>query len=142
MLCLVGMKKYIPEILKEINSDSSKIKDYEEKKPILSLLFKYAFDPEYKFLLPDGDPPFEPNPHNIGLNGLLTAEIKKLYVYTKENPNMESFRREMHFVDLLKDIHVDEVKVLLAVKDQNLGKLYPKITEQFIKDSGFYGHEN
>jgi hypothetical protein len=28
------------------------------------------------------------------------------------------------------------------VKDQNLGKLYPKITEQFIKDSGFYGHEN
>ena len=82
------MKKYIPEILKEINSDTSKIKDYEEKKPLLSLLFKYAFDPEYKFLLPEGDPPFEPNPDNIGLNGLLTAEIKKLYVYTKENPNI------------------------------------------------------
>jgi hypothetical protein len=45
----------------------------------------------------------------------------------------------MHFVDLLKDIHVDEVKVLLAVKDQNLGKLYPKITEQFLRESGFYG---
>ena len=95
--------------------------------------------PNISFCCQKATPPFEPNPDNIGLNGLLTAEIKKLYVYTKENPNMESFRREMHFVDLLKDIHVDEVKVLLAVKDQNLGKLYPKITEQFLRESGIYG---
>jgi len=128
--------RYIPEQLEAINTDTTKIHEFKED-GALKLLFKYAFDPEYKFLLPEGDPPFTPDPNKIGeTHGLLKPEIRKLYVYTKENPNMEPFKREMHFIRLLSDIHISEAKILLAIKDQNLGKLYPNITHQLVKEAG------
>jgi hypothetical protein len=37
---------------------------------------------------------------------------------------------------MLESIHPSEAKVLLAVKDQNLNKLYPKITRQLLVDAG------
>jgi len=128
--------RYIPEQLEAINTDTTKIHEFKED-GALKLLFKYAFEPEYKFLLPEGDPPFTPDPNEIGeTHGLLKPEIRKLYVYTKENPNMEPFKREMHFIRLLSDIHISEAKILLAIKDQNLGKLYPNITHQLVKEAG------
>jgi len=128
--------RYIPEQLEAINTDTTKLHEFKED-GALKLLFKYAFEPEYKFLLPEGDPPFTPDPNEIGeTHGLLKPEIRKLYVYTKENPNMEPFKREMHFIRLLSDIHISEAKILLAIKDQNLGKLYPNITHQLVKEAG------
>ena len=129
--------RYIPEILEAINKDTTKINEFKED-GALKLLFKYAFDPEYKFLLPEGDPPFTPDPNEIGeTHGLFKPEIRKLYVYTKDNPNMEPFKREAHFISLLSDIHISEAKILLAIKDQNLGKLYPNITHQLVTEAGF-----
>lgn len=129
--------RYIPEQLEAINNNTDLIHEFKED-GALKLLFKYAFDPEYKFLLPEGDPPFEPDPNEIGeTHGLFKPEIKKLYVYSKENPNMDPWKREMHFIDLLSDIHISEAKILLAVKDQNLGKIYPNITHQLVKEAGF-----
>lgn len=128
--------KYIPEILEAINNDTELLQNFKED-GALKLLFKYAFEPEHKFLLPEGDPPFTPDPNEIGeTHGLFKPEIRKLYVYTKEVPNMEPWKREMHFIDLLSDIHISEAKILLAIKDQNLGKLYPNITHQLVKEAG------
>jgi len=42
----------------------------------------------------------------------------------------------MHFINLLSDIHISEAKILLAIKDQNLGKIYPNITHQLVKEAG------
>ena len=128
--------RYIPEQLEAINNNTDLIYEFKED-GALKLLFKYAFEPEHKFLLPEGDPPFTPDPNEIGeTHGLLKPEIRKLYVYTKEVPNMEPFKREMHFIELLSDVHISEAKILLAIKDQKLDRLYPNITHQLVKEAG------
>jgi hypothetical protein len=37
---------------------------------------------------------------------------------------------------LLEGIHPEEAKILIAVKDQKLQKLYPKITWKLVSDAG------
>jgi hypothetical protein len=41
------------------------------------------------------------------------------------------------FVGLLEGIHADEVKMMLAIKDQKLNKVYPKLTKKWAEDNGF-----
>jgi hypothetical protein len=38
---------------------------------------------------------------------------------------------------LLEGVHPTEAKMLIAVKDQELHKLYPKITHKLVYESGF-----
>jgi hypothetical protein len=64
----------------------------------------------------------------------LIHEAKRLYVFTRKD--LKPLKREQLFIDLLESIEDEEAKVLLAVKDQKLTKLYPKITKKLVKDSG------
>jgi hypothetical protein len=36
----------------------------------------------------------------------------------------------------LEGVHPEEAKILIAVKDQKLTKLYPKITHKLVSDAG------
>ena len=64
----------------------------------------------------------------------LFVEAKKMYVFMRED--LKPIKRESLFVGLLEGIHPDEAKVLIAVKDQKLQKLYPKITWKLVSDAG------
>jgi len=129
------MTKYISEMLKEINDDPKIIASYKDS-VALKLLFGFAFRPEGKFLLPEGDPPFKPDAAPLGMSpGNLLMELKKLYVFTRAD--LKQVRREQLFIQLLESIHPDEAKIVLAVKDQNLTKLYKKITHKLVYENGF-----
>jgi hypothetical protein len=129
------MTKYMSEMLKEINDDPSKVTSYKDSAP-LKILFGFAYRPEGKFKLPDGDPPYKQDAAPIGLNPTsLLGEIKKLYVFLRED--ISNARREQLFIQLLESIHPDEAKLLLAVKDQDLSKVYKTITHKFVYDNGF-----
>ena len=64
-----------------------------------------------------------------------TQETKKLYVYLRAD--LKPLRRETLFIQLLECIHPSEAKVLLAVKDQKLNKLYKNITAKVAEEYGF-----
>ena len=129
------MTKYVSEMLKEMNEDPSKVSAYKDSVP-LKILFGFAYRPEGKMKLPDGDPPFKPDAAPIGMNPTnLLSEIKKLYVFVRDD--ISKVRREQLFIQLLESVHPDEAKVLLAVKDQDLSKVYKKITHKFAYDNGF-----
>jgi hypothetical protein len=49
---------------------------------------------------------------------------------------VKAIRRESLFIGLLEGIHPTEATVLIAVKDQKLQKLYPKITHKLVSDAG------
>jgi hypothetical protein len=36
----------------------------------------------------------------------------------------------------LEGVHPEEAKILIAVKDQKLNKMYPKITHKLVSDAG------
>jgi hypothetical protein len=129
------MAKFITEMLDEINDDPKSIVKYKDN-AALRVIFEYAFIPEKKFLLPEGDPPFKPDAAPIGMSpSNLMMELRRLYVFCRKD--LTPLKREGLFISLLEGVHPSEAKLLLAVKDQSLPKLYKKITHKLVADVGF-----
>jgi len=131
----MAQQKFIPEILEEINKDPKKINDYK-KDSALDLVFKYAFHPNGKMLLPDGDPPYRSDAAPIGLTpAVLRHELTKLYVFCRKD--LTNIKREQLFIRLLESVHPTEAKLLIAIKDRKLDKMYKKITKKLVTEAGF-----
>ena len=130
------MAKYLTEILEEVDKDPTSLAKYRENAG-LKFLFQYAFIPEQKFDLPEGAPPFKEDPAPLGMSPAnLIMETKKLYVFTKAK-ELNKVRKEQLFIQLLENVHPSEAKLLIAVKDQKLNKLYKKVTADLAADYGF-----
>ena len=129
------MTKYLTEMLEEMNADKANFAKYQSC-AALKVLLDYAFDPEKKFVLPEGDPPFKPDPGPLGMSPAnLLMEVKRFYVFCRKD--LKPYKRESLFVQLLESIHPSEAKMMLHVKDQNLTKLYPKLTQKVLFEAGF-----
>ena len=128
------MSKYLTEILEEINADPTALEKYKDNSA-LRLLFEYAYDPEKKMVLPEGNPPYKEDPAPIGMSpGNLMMEVKKFYIFCRED--LTPLRRESIFVQVLEGLHPSEAKLVLAVKDQNLTPLYKNLSHKFAFDNG------
>lgn len=128
--------KYITEILEEVNTEPTALAKYRDN-AALKFIFQYAFIPEQKFDLPEGAPPFKEDPAPLGMSPAnFIMETKKLYIFTKAK-ELNKVRKEHLFIQLLENIHPSEAKVLIAVKDQKLNKLYKKVTAKLAADYGF-----
>lgn len=124
------------EILDDINKDVSTLTGKYANQGALKLLFAHAFDPEKKFILPETDPPYREDKHPIGMAPTtLLHEVKRLYVFTRAD--LTKLKREGLFIDLLESIDKNDAKILLAVKNQQLHKLFPKITKKVVTEAGF-----
>ena len=130
----------IPTILKEIASKSKK----DEKKEVLLKyanngafreIIKYAFDPNIKFLLPPGNPPYNSVVDQSDNPTYLYGLVRKLYLFVEGgNPNLKPVRREYLFLELLESIHPLEAELLLQVKDKKIkcrGLTYNLVKETF-----------
>jgi hypothetical protein len=133
------MSKYLTEILEEINDDTNAIQKYKDN-TALRLLFEYAYDPEKKMVLPEGNPPYKEDAAPLGMSPAnLVMEMKKLYVFCRED--LSALRRETLFVQLLEGLHPTEAKLVLAIKDQDLSTLYKNLTHKFAYDHGYVSVE-
>lgn len=122
-------------MLDEINEDPSKL-DLYKSDAALKLIFEYAFDPAKKFVLPEGEPPFKPSAEPMGMTPTnLFSELRRMYVFCRQD--LKPIKRESLFISFLEGVHPAEAKMLIAVKDQNLHKLYPKITRKLVEKYGF-----
>lgn len=128
--------KYLTEMLDEINKDPSSIKNHKDNF-LLKVIFAHSFLPEYKFNLPEGEPPFKPAVEPMGMTETnLYVECKRFHnVFVKTK--LSSLKREALFIGLLEGIHPEEARIIIAVKDQKLSKLYPKITWKLVSEAGF-----
>lgn len=128
------MRKYVTVMLKELNEDPSLIEQYKND-AALKLIFEYAFDPTKKFLLPEGEPPYKPAAEPMGMTPTnLFSELRRLYVFCRAD--LKPIKRESLFVSFLEGVHPEEAAMLIAVKDQELHKLYPKITRKMLEKAG------
>ena len=128
------MKKYLTEMLAEINSDPKSIEKYKDD-AALKMIVEYAFDPNKKWILPEGDPPYTPAPEPLGMTPTnMFNEVRRFYVF--QRADLTPLKRESLFISLLEGVHPTEAEVLIAVKDQTLHKKYPKITRKLVTDAG------
>lgn len=129
------MQMYLTHMLDEINKDPSTITKHKDNF-LLKVIFAHSFLESHKWKLPEGEPPFKPSAEPMGMNPTnLFAECKRMYVFMRED--LKPIKRESLFIGLLEGIHPEEAKVLIAVKDQKLHKVYPKITHKLVSDAGF-----
>lgn len=121
-------------MLDDINKDPTMIEKYKTD-AALKIIFEYAFIPEKKFILPEGEPPFKPSDEPLGMTPTnLFSELRRLYVFCRAD--LKPFKRESLFISFLEGVHPTEAKMLMAVKDQTLHKLYPKITRKLLEKAG------
>lgn len=117
------MKKSIYNILKECSEPKSK-KDrvalLQRTPPVVQNILKYTFDPNIKFDLPEGDPPYKPCEY-LDQEGRLYAEARKIYLFVQGgNPNLTKFKREMLFIQFIEGIDKDDAVLMCHVKDKKL----------------------
>ena len=128
------MRKYVTQMLDEINSEPDKLALYKDD-AALRIILMHAFVPEKKFILPEGEPPFKPAAEPMGMTPTnLFSELRRMYVFLRED--LKPIKRESLFISLLEGVHPEEAKMLIAVKDQTLHKLYPKITRKLLEKHG------
>lgn len=127
--------KLIYEIFDEVNKDISLLGTKYATNAAVRLVLEHAYLPEKKFILPDGDPPYKVSPHPLGMaETTLAHEAKKLYVFCRAD--LKPIKREALFIELLENLDKEDAKVLLAVKEQKLSKLYKKITKAAVIKAG------
>jgi len=131
------MKKSLYNILKECSEGKSPKERVERLQqnanPALLLVLKYTFDPNIKFLLPEGDPPYKPCEF-LDQEGRLYAEAKKLYLYVEGgNPNLTKFKRESLFIQLIESVDKNDAILLCSVKDKKLP--FKTLTSSIVKQA-------
>jgi hypothetical protein len=128
------MRKYLTQMMQDINDNPKNIQNYKDDF-LLKVIAAHAFLPDYKMLLPEGEPPFKPTAEPMGMTPTnLFSEAKRFYVFCRKD--LTAIKRESLFIGLLEGIHPDEAKIVIAVKDQKLHKMFPKITHKMLSDAG------
>jgi hypothetical protein len=129
------MKKSIYNIFKTISESGSEQDVIESLRlygsPVIRTMLKYAFDPNIKWLLPEGPPPYKPCEY-LDQEGRLLSEIRKLYLFIEGgNPNLNTVKREMLFIQLLESIDKEDAELMCHIKDKKLP--FKNITQKVAK---------
>jgi hypothetical protein len=118
------MRKSLSSILKTCSegktvNDKVALLQQLATEPVLIIL-KYAFDPNIKFLLPEGAPPYKPCDF-LDQESRLYSELRRLYLFVEGgNPSLTKVKREFLFIQLLESIDKQDAELLCAVKDKKL----------------------
>jgi len=143
------MRLGIAEILEKISKTEKK----EEKLELLRkhdssairTVLKYALDPEIKWALPEGTPPYKECQY-LDQENMLYSEARRLYLFVEGgNPNLNKFKREALFIGLLESLAPADAKLLCSAKDKKLpykginiklvNEAYPGLINEQVKTS-------
>jgi hypothetical protein len=133
------------ELLSEIFTRVNNAKVKAEKIAVLRqndtagmrMILKGAFDPNIKWDLPPGVPPFIRNEVPEGTQHTwLENESKRLYNFVKGGNNeLTKIRKETLFIQILEGLHHKEADVLIDVKNGTLNKTYKGLTADMVKEA-------
>ena len=115
--------KPIFEIFEEVRAAEDKVaalKPYENN-AVLRTILRGIFDPQVKFLLPEGPLPdtFKPNVFDFESKTFLYNQAKRFYLFIEGgHPTLTEKKRQELFIDLCEGIHPKDVEILVAMKDK------------------------
>jgi hypothetical protein len=120
--------KTFDEIFSEVDKATKKADKiailHKHSSPAMKAILGYTYDPNVKWLLPEGTPPFKMATQNMDYESRLSSEIKRLYLFvdgpTDTQRNLKQTRREQLFIEMLENIDPRDTKVLLGMKERKL----------------------
>lgn len=93
----------------------------------LRTVLQGCYHPAVKFLLPEGDPPYQVN-DPVSVETRLHSLIKKVDLFIEGGrPVATQSKREMLFIEILESVHPEDAKILLRMKDKK--DPFPGITQ-------------
>lgn len=119
----------LSSILEQAGDKSSRAEKIEylqrNANPALLAILRHTHDPNIKFALPEGIPPYNDFEGLAGeADTRLYQELRKLYLFVEGgHTTLHQLRRETLFIELLESIAPEDAKMLLAMKDK---KPYPE----------------
>ena len=133
------------EICTKVNNAKDKTKKIavlkEYRTTSLEMFLNAAINPNIVWMLPHGDVPFIENDAPEGTEHTsLVNEALNFHNYVKMdrsrlnmaevigNPNINSAKREMMFIQLLEGLHKDEANLVILAKDKKVSKKYKGLT--------------
>ena len=129
--------KCMATIIDLIEKEKSRNKQVDMLKEHSSYALKtvlgYGMDPNVKWLLPDGDPPYKPLFEAADQEGRFYTECKKLiyFVDSDEGQQVKQVRREQLFIQVLESIDPRDAKLLLRMKNKKLKIKLEAVKEAF-----------
>ena len=130
----------VTEILQKVSSAKTKAEKVdllqEYNQDALRAILIINFDESLKFLLPEGEVPFNPNDAPAGTEHTrLDSEYRGLYRYFKGgDSSLKGMKREQLFVQLLEGLHVDEANLLVSACNKDLQSKY-RITKAVVAEA-------
>ena len=126
----------ISEIISAANVDINTLKQHIGNKYLRNLM-EAAYIPEKKFVLPEGIPPFKGNlQHPDQLSGAFWQIAKK--IENLQRAELIPLRRESLFIQALESVSEIDAKILIAVKEQSLDKMFKNLTMENLKAVGYF----
>ena len=136
-----GPTLLISEVLEKVAKAKTKDKKIEllrkNDSQALRMILKGSFDPNIKWLLPEGEVTFKRNDAPAGMDHSTIFQMsKKLYHYVKGgNDALNQNRREMMFIQLLEGLHESEADVLIWTKDKSLHRQYKGLSDNVVRSA-------
>ena len=135
------------EVLTKVNNAKDKpkkiavLRDYDNAP--LRMVLKGAFDPNIKWALPSGTPPYIANEAPKGTeHGLLRNESKRLWHFVEgADAATTKTQKETMFIQMLEGLHQEEAELLLGMKNKTLNKSYKGLTSALVREA-FNWNEN
>mgnify|MGYP001188557848 CR=1 FL=1 len=134
-------KLLMHEVLTKVNNAKDKPKKVavlrQHDTPGLRRIIKGSFDPNVKWDLPEGSPPFIANEAPEGTeHSLLENESKKFWHFvTGADVATSKTRKETMFVQILEALSKGEAEVSIAMKDKELHKKYKGLSQAVVKEA-------
>jgi len=130
----LGVSEIFKKISEEKNSTTRKEMLWQQKdNPGIIAMLRMAYDPNIKFNIPEGAPPYKPCEF-LDQQSMFYNSIRKLYLFINEgNPGVTKVKREMLFINMLESLDPEDAKLLLAVKDKKMP--YKGITKKLVVET-------
>jgi hypothetical protein len=129
------------EKLEDLNKIADRVDLLKENGSFaVKTILKGAFDPNIIFDLPDGAPVYKPDAgpagHQLSPLGKNIRRIAKCLVdqpNANANAKYSKLKKEVIFLGLLEIAHAKDAKILIAMKDKKLNKLYSSLRPSLIR---------
>ena len=122
------MTKTFYEIFKEVHNAKKKAEKiavlHHYSSAAVKTVLGYTYNPNVKWLLPEGTPPYTPLPKGADQESALASELRKVYLFvegdTEVQQNLKPNRRETLFIAMLESIDPRDAKLLIGMKERKL----------------------
>ncbi len=120
-----GLAEIIDECRKSKNVKiKAQILKDNESTQLIDLL-QLTYNPSIKWIMPEGNPPYEAAPKDADLEGALLGKMRMMKYFIEVNgnvlePDVHPIKREDIFVILLESVAPEDAKLVLEMKSGNI----------------------